>query len=459
MERAGQVPYSEVDGIEFYTAGEEEIRRLSSVSVVNDDSFRNNLPHPGGIYDAHMGSTDRSWDCATCLNHNKYCPGHTGHIELRYPFQSPLFMKDIIKYLKVICFKCGSLIIKPRKLKLPREKWLSEYAKLAKGKTCYKCKEPHDHPHRNKGDYVSIVLDHFEKNKITGKPELVSTRLMYPHEILPIFDRVHNETVLELGKTPICHPRNLILQVLRVPPNSIRPDVKNIEGSRSSSNDLTVLIQSIVRINESLPLTIPEEPEDQYLLAIQNLGQLIYELIKGSSATTNKKGIVTNAKRQLQSLSKRWVRKHGRIRWNLLGRRVRNMIRSVISCDPNLAIDEVGIPQSQAIKIQVAEVVQEYNITRMNIYYMNGRRQYPGCAEIMRADTRGKHNVERLHKIGYKLQIGDIVYRDLINGDVVDFNRQPSLTSNSVLAHKVVIFPFGDTIRMNVLACPFFNAD
>ena len=163
--------------------------------------------------------------------------------------------------------------------------------------------------------------------------------------------------------------------------------------------------------------------------------------------------------RKLKSVSDRMKKKEGRIRGNLNGKRVDQSARSVITPDPYISIDELGVPIKVAVNITFPEVVNEYNIDKMRELIKNGSDVWPG-AKYIKKSTRTinlKHSVER-EKNAAELVYGDIVHRHLTNGDFILFNRQPSLHKMSMMCHKVVIMP-DQTFRLNVLDTPPYNAD
>jgi len=135
-----------------------------------------------------------------------------------------------------------------------------------------------------------------------------------------------------------------------------------------------------------------------------------------------------------------------------MGKRTRYMLRSVISGDSSLRVDEIGVPVNLAKSLQIPETVRSYNIDKLNIYYMNKRDMYPGCSGIEIHATKKFHRIEHLDP-EYVLKEGDIVYRDIIEGDYIGFNRQPSLLFSNIGSHRVVIMHRGNTVRINVSAC------
>jgi len=442
----------QIDKIRFHIISSEEIIRDSYVNVTSYDLFRDNLPKPKGVYDGHFGTTDHNYRCETCLNNKKDCIGHDGHIKLNYPVQSPICIAEIRKWLKLICFKCGEPIIEESLYKkFPSTKRLNEASKLARTtkRTCPNCEELHPTITKDKIDQLITYVENIEEeNKKKDK--------LYPHEIEKILDRISDETVVKLGKKPDSHPRKFILNALKVPPVTIRPDVKKIGGGRSTNDDLTTLIQYIVKKNDSIPAIIPDKIEPKLDKLIYELGGAFYDFVKGGHG----KKVITSGGSPLTSIALRLRGKQGRFRKNQMGKRVRGCCRSTINCDITIKTDEVGMPLKFARNLQVAETVQESNKHRLMVYFNNGRKKYPGCTSIIKKYTGAEHNVEKIKK-DFELEIGDTIYRDIITGDVVTFNRQPSLMPSSITCHRVVVTedPNILTLRMNVLSCKWYNAD
>lgn len=129
-----------------------------------------------------------------------------------------------------------------------------------------------------------------------------------------------------------------------------------------------------------------------------------------------------------------------------------------ITGDNMLKVDEVGLPISIAKSIQIPETVRPYNRDRLNTYYMNKNKTYPGCSGVIKIGTKKMHKIDYLDD-DYQLHDGDIIMRDMITGDVMGFNRQPSLLFSAMSAVKVIVLQHGETLRMNVSSCNLYNAD
>lgn len=444
---------SRIQTLSFYVLGNEENAKDSNVIVTNKELFKADLPIPEGVYDAHMGTTDHLWLCETCGNNKAICPGHSGSIDLHYPVKSPLFREFIIKWLKIICFKCGSLL-SDKKVKAAKSKLLTEYVKISRSiTTCSKCNEPHPVVSKDKFEQA-IFYAEYSESKFSKKEEL------FNHEIKQILNKISDETVMKMGKPLRSHPKKFILDTIRVAPNTIRPDIRRVGGNRSNNSDITALTKNIIEINELLPAEIPEKEKiDKDLREMYfNLDMAYYEMIKGSSGSNNQVRMITNTNKTPNSIANRIPKKEGRVRRNLMGKRVRYMMRSVITGDNMLKVDEIGVPVSIAKSIQIPETVRPYNRDRLNTYYMNKNKTYPGCSGVRKSGTKKMHKIDYLDD-SYQLQDGDIIMRDMITGDVIGFNRQPSLLFSSMSSHKVIVLQKGETLRMNVSACNFYNAD
>ncbi len=458
--------YSDLHSISLFVLGGEEHQQLGNVGVTNSDNLEKGIePVKGGIYDAAMGTTEDAIKCTSCQNSKKYCPGHFGYRVLNYPLQSPCFIKEILKWLKVVCFKCGTILCKQNE-----NIFLNALAKKVRptrqhSVVCPNCNELQPIYSRDKHSNFAINKEFLNtKMPETADQEESKKERVFPHEIAEIFSRVTNESALRLvkNKASRLHPSKYIQKTIPVPPNTIRPNINRIRGGKSGNNDTTALLKQVIESDMRLKginlvgsfATLTDDQKAEI-----NKSQLAYyDMIKGSSAGTTKTGMRTANNKQLVSISKRLPGKHGRIRRNLLGRRAMEMSRSFITCDPSLRLDEIGLPKSIARTIQKPVRVQKHNYEELLIYFNNGTKTYPGASMIYKARTKSDHRLD-LGTKKHELEIGDILYRDIINGDIVGFNRQPSLEPSNIASHKVVIMEIGDTIRINVLVCPLYNAD
>ena len=196
---AGLTYYSEVQDVCFYVLGTQEILTESSINITSKEVLKGTEPMPEGIYDAHMGTTDHQWDCATCGNEKTICPGHPGSIDLRYPVKSPMYRDYLLKWLKVICYYCGSTVIPIRHVK-PTNRLSELVRNVRQIKQCANCKMLHMQVVRDKKRPAIFYRVQEEGKIITKKEEF------YNHEIEQVMQRVTSSTVLEMGYPLRSHP-------------------------------------------------------------------------------------------------------------------------------------------------------------------------------------------------------------------------------------------------------------
>ena len=258
----------------------------------------------------------------------------------------------------------------------------------------------------------------------------------------------------------------MICTVLPVPPPSIRPSARTETGQRRE-DDLTHILCNIIKSNNKLRdriergapsgLAHDDVPDGILVNLTQLLQYHVATLIKNRISGLNP--LQQRTGRPLKSLTDRLKSKQGRIRSNLMGKRVNFSARSVITPDPSISIDEVGVPIKIAMNMTFPEIVNRYNNTRLTDFVRNGPDVYPGAKYVKIGSERNRTIVLRnVHRGGLVLKHGDIVERHLIDGDYVLFNRQPTLHRMNMMCHRVRVMPY-NTFRLNVCACACYNAD
>ena len=474
-----KVEIQEVKGIQFSILSPEEIKKRSVVNITKTDTYTGNEPVSGGLFDSRMGVLEHNKICATCEQKNVFCPGHFGHIELAKPVFHAMFFDITKKILKCICYRCSRILISPHTanedlkndmnkilaIKNRQKRW-EAYFKLCNTTTKIKSCGDDKHigcgakqPDRyNKESAMKIIAEWKDKSKET------STQLEFTAEdVLRIFKRITEEDMEIMGFNPQWNrPEWMICSVLPVPPPAVRPSIIEENGQRRE-DDLTHKLSDIVKTNNNIIDKINKGATEETIKLITMVLQyhiftFIDNQIPGLAPSQQRNG------RKLKSICDRMRKKDGRIRGNLNGKRVDQSARSVITPDPYISIDELGVPIRVALNITFQEVVNEYNIEEMKKLILNGPNKWPGAKYIKKAKEMNTINLNipeknnTLDKIINDLKYGDIVHRHLNNGDYVLFNRQPSLHKMSMMCHKVIIMPY-QTFRLNVLDTPPYNAD
>ncbi len=437
-------PETEISKLSFYMMGSEDHEKSSNSEIISKDLFSNDRPLDLGVYSLAMGTTSYGFNCKTCQNSRDKCPGHFGSINIRYPVISPLFRAEVLRWLRQVCQFCGAPLGKIS------DDGIIKMTNTSTSKTniCNNC---------NKKQAV-IIKDPKEPLFLLKRSEANEDERLYNDEIENIFSRVSIETANKMGYK--YHPSKLIQRTIPAIPNNARPDVRKLKSStRSNNNDTTTFIKNIVSTNEQLPILLTDEDKVSQE-AMFNLLEITYSnMIRDPSGAITSSKIVGGNNQTLTSLGARLRGKEGRIRGNLEGKRFQHGGRSVICGDNFIDIDEVGIPIQIAKVLQVPEVVRPYNIDRLMTFFLNKNTTYPGCSKLVKGDNGAKYHIASM-KDNIKLEYGDILYRDLIDGDNVAMNRAPSLLYSAISGHRARILGNGDTFRISVnVADPLYGGD
>jgi len=282
-------------------------------------------------------------------------------------------------------------------------------------------------------------------------------RILPNSVIHSIFKRVSSGDCRAMGFNPdFCRPDWLVLTVLPIAPTSIRPSVM-FDSSNRSSDDLTYKYADIVKANVQLKRQEAQGAPEHVLTDLRDVLQyhvatLMDNELSGQPQSKQKSG------KPIKSLRQRLVGKAGRVRGNLMGKRVDFSARTVITADPNLSIDQVGVPRSIALTLTYPEVVTRQNIERLRALICNGPNEHPGARTIVRNDGRSIDLRYLKHATDAHLEIGYRVERHIQDGDYVLFNRQPSLHKMSIMSHRVKVLPYS-TFRLNLSVTTPYNAD
>ncbi len=456
-----------IGSIKFSCVSPEEIRKMSATKIITADTYDDEgYPIEMGLMDPHMGVIEPGLRCKTCGCKVDECPGHFGHIDLAMPVIHVGFIKDIKMLLESTCCKCGRLMLSEDQIQARRESmdrmeelgggtievknFSKETAKDASGKgVCPYCG----------ADQIKIKLD-----KPTTFREVEDNHKLTPKEVRERLERIPDEDLVTLGIDPsTCRPEWMVLTALAVPPVTVRPSITLDSGDRSE-DDLTHKLVDVLRINQRLR-------ENRDAGAPQLIVEDLWELLQYHVTTyfDNQTSGIPPARhrsgRPLKTLAQRLKGKEGRFRSNLSGKRVNFSARTVISPDPLLSINEVGVPVFAARELTVPVHVNEHNIEKIREMVARGpeptpeKPYMPGVNYVIRSDGRRIRVTERnAADVAEGIDIDYTVERQLIDGDVVLFNRQPSLHRMSMMAHRVRIMD-GRTFRFNLCDCPPYNAD
>jgi len=450
--------YKKINYIQFAILSPKEIKKMAVAKIVTPELYdKEGYPVDGGLMDIRLGVIDPGLKCKTCNEKLKKCMGHFGYIEFARPAIHIKFVNMIILALRAVCRDCNKLLLDENKadeyynaiIHAKEKNMLNKRRRISKDvskvvKTVKKC------PHCN-GKQYNIKLE---------KPLTIleNDRKLSPVDIKTRLEKISDRDVVLIGFEPeFARPEWFVLTVLPIPPVTIRPSI-TLETGERSEDDLTHKLGDIVRINQRLFENINAGAPE---VIIDDLWELLqYHVTTYFDNTVTQIPPARHRSGQaLKTLTERIKSKEGRFRYNLAGKRINYAARTVISPDPEIAINEVGIPKEVATELTIPEMVTEWNMKRTKMFVENGPTKYPGSNYVIRFDGKKKKITdETREQLLEELQPGYIVERHIMDGDVALFNRQPSLHRMSLMCHKIRVIP-GKSFRLNPAACFPYNAD
>uniref|UniRef100_A0A0K0FAM9 DNA-directed RNA polymerase subunit n=1 Tax=Strongyloides venezuelensis TaxID=75913 RepID=A0A0K0FAM9_STRVS len=482
-----------VVGVRFSTGDPETIRKIAHIPIFNnklyDDSAGKWSPAQYGPLDTRLGTFQKTLNCETCKKNMTDCVGHYGFVDLELPVFHVGFFRLTIQMLQCLCKNCSNFLITGekkenffRQVKNPNLDYLRR--KGLHKKIVETCKKVSICPHcgfkngvvkkavgavlkiahgdpidTSKGDEFAVCMS--ENKDLAATLPSIKFALLDPMQVHNILIKVKVQDyplLLVRAGDNIHTPKDVIVTRVIVPPVCIRPSVISDIKSGSTEDDLTMKLTEIMLINDVIkkhicdgaPMKLISETWDH--LQVQCALYINSEL-SGLPAEMQPKKVTRGFAQRLKG-------KHGRFRGNLSGKRVDFSGRTVISPDPNLKIDQVGVPIHVAKILTFPEIVTTTNIEKMKQLVRNGESKHPGANHLIEAKTGMKKFLKYgdREKIAMNLRPGDIIERHLDDDDVVLFNRQPSLHKISIMSHRAKVVP-GRTFRFNECACTPYNAD
>ncbi|KAF9466907.1 beta and beta-prime subunits of DNA dependent RNA-polymerase [Collybia nuda] len=481
-------PIRKVKEVQFGILSPEEIKAYSVAKIEHPEVMdeATHKPKTGGLMDPRMGTIDRNFKCQTCGEGMSECPGHFGHIELARPVFHPGFIVKVKKILESICVNCGKLKAdisdpnfadKIRHIRDPKSRMAVVWAHCKTKTAC----EPDDPKDENaEPDAEEVKKGHggcghvqpqirkeglklfVQYKKAKDDDEEVKSmqpekRLITPSEVYTVFKKMGDSDLHLLGLSDeYARPEWMILTVMPVPPPPVRPSIAVDGGAMRSEDDLTYKLGDIIKASANVRRCEQEGAPAHVISEFEQLLQFHVATymdndIAGIPQALQKSG------RPVKAIRARLKGKEGRLRGNLMGKRVDFSARTVITGDPNLELDEVGVPKTIAMNLTFPERVTPYNIAYLQELVRNGPTAYPGARYVVR-DTGERIDLRYNKRADAFLQYGWIVERHLKDGDFVLFNRQPSLHKMSMMAHRVKLMPYS-TFRLNLSVTPPYNAD
>ncbi|GAK66175.1 beta and beta-prime subunits of DNA dependent RNA-polymerase [Moesziomyces antarcticus] len=480
-------PIRPVREVQFGILSPEEIRAISvckiEVPEVKDEAGK---PRIGGLSDPRLGTLDRNYKCQTCGEGHQECPGHFGHIDLAKPVFHIGYLGKVKKILECVCFHCGKLkadvltdpvfdqIVKAtRGSRKRRFQRVWEYC--SKKMVC-EADDPKDEDEMGFEEQAKPghggcgrvqpnirreglkLFTQWKKGKgedEDGEESAIAQpekRPLPASEAHTVLKKMSSEDIAVLGLSEEhARPDWMILTVMPVPPPPVRPSVQD-----GGEDDLTYKLADVIRANATLKKMEQEGTPAHILADFEQLLQFHCATFMDNDIAGQPQAMQSSG-RPIKSVRARLKGKEGRLRGNLMGKRVNFSARTVITGDPLLELDEVGVPKSIARNLTYPERVTAYNRAWLSELVRNGPNDYPGAKYVIR-DTGERIDLKYNRRSDMALQPGWIVERHLKDGDYILFNRQPSLHKMSMMSHRIKLMDYS-TFRLNLSVTPPYNAD
>jgi DNA-directed RNA polymerase II subunit RPB1 len=484
----------EITRIEFKMLDNNFVLKMSALGkdtkgVSVADLYDNLEPKKDGLIDARMGTTDYGTPCDTCGLDFNLCVGHFGHIVLAEPVFHIGYLNYLKKILSCICLRCSKILSSGKK---DDEEEMIKMLKIHSGKyrlseTKNKIKNVTKCSKANNGCNTPVSVIKLDSKKTSGAILLISEttitssdqeegivkkkviQKLTPDDCYNILKNISDADCMLLGLDPKkCRPESMIYKIFPVSPVQVRPSARTgVTSAMVMEDQLTHKLADIVKANNRVYREFESNNENsmKYSQDYKHLLQChVANYVDNESIYIPK---CEQKGKLMKSLTSRIKSKHGRVRYNLMGKRVDFSARTVITADPTISINQLGVPIKIAMNLTFPEIVTSANINKLKILVRNGRYIYPGANFVfpisqMQSGRGEQHPIDlRFRKDKVDLRIGDIVERHMIDDDIVLLNRQPTLHKHSMMGHKVKIInnPLLNTFRLSVAATGPYNAD
>ena len=453
--------------VKFHVLSDEQIHDMSVVGISETSVYQRGLPTPGGIQDARMGTVDRRILCATCNRDTVHCQGHSGHIDLPWPMYHSIFFETVLKTMRCLCFMCARVCLAdgdahPAPDLTGKHRFTAVYNAVRTRRRCPHCNTLRPSLVRQS---MSVRVDWPSDMDWESEEERTfCMRTFTQRDALSLLQNMTDADCDLLGFDPReSHPKNMVMTSLLVPTPTMRPTIMASQGSKTrAQDDITHKLQDIFKHACDVRAALQGVPWQHATLTLElqeKIQRLQYDVftivnntVRGQRPSVQRSGLPT------KSYIGRIKGKDGRIRGNLMGKRVDFCARCVISPGPLLDIDQVGVPERIAMGLTVPDIVTEDNITALAERVRIGSSSVRGAETVITSDGVVIHLAQCAARQKICLVPGWTVERYLQDDDVVAFNRQPSLHRLGLMGHRVKIVT-DLTMRLNLSVTAPYNAD
>ncbi|KAF0893353.1 hypothetical protein E2562_024177 [Oryza meyeriana var. granulata] len=463
------MPVAELNAIKFSLMTSSDMEKLSSASIIEMCDVTN----------AKLGLPNGAPQCATCGSQSvRDCDGHFGVIKLAATVHNPYFIEEVVQLLNQICPGCltlkqngdtkrvdgttiqatckycskdgaklyPSIIFKmltsPR-VTLSRSKLHRNTSVMDKMSIIAEVASRVTHSSKNKAPHETLPQDFWDFIPDDNQPPQsnVTKKILSPYQVFHMLKKLDPELINQVT------PRRelLFLSCLPVTPNCHRVaemPYGHSDGPRLAFDDRTKAYKRMVDVSRRID-DYRQHPQFS-VFASSVVTSRVMECLKSSKLYSKKSDGESST--STDTYGTKWLKDI------ILSKRSDNAFRSIMVGDPKVNLNEIGIPVDFALNLVVSEQVSSYNFKNINLKC----NLHLLTKEVLLVRRNGKLIFVRKAN---QLEIGDIAYRLLQDGDLVLVNRPPSVHQHSLIALSAKLLPIHSAVSINPLCCDPFKGD
>jgi DNA-directed RNA polymerase beta' subunit len=432
VETDNKLPHLILDSISYGVMTKNSMNKIA-VCNITETSRKQDVCHTTA--DPRLGVLENNILCSTCNKPNDECPGHYGILSLpncgikESKIIHPLFRIITTKLLQSVCLRCCQPMINKDDLSdinLKGIQRLNYIAKESKDLNHPSCTRITSYPYTKNPIFktgISKKTNNSNRSQTGIKGQIIMKKMKpkeydcTPEFIYDVFNKLDKDTVSLLGFSSKNHPRNFIVDFIPVIPPCARPYAKR-EGEKKE-DFITKFYDDVLTETNKLSSNDCSE-------TLEKIVFLYSHIIDNSDKAYKKTGSEV-----IKAFKERLVGKQELIRGFLMGKRCDYTGRTVLGPNGKLEFGEIAPPETMRSHLTIPEHVTEYNKD-----FINNLVELDEISCLMPKSGTFKGRKLKFNKNKHEIKIGDVVERWSRDGDVIIFNRQPTLQKQSMCAYR-----------------------
>jgi DNA-directed RNA polymerase beta' subunit len=454
----------------------QEIREMSVCDLSQTEGDESCLE------DLRMGPRNPNERCSTCSCAYGVCNGHYSRLELPSHawFAHPFYVNDgtLPAIMNLFCYGCflkqaprlldenvalpsavmlfDRALIRSLESQYKQYKYIERLKVLASEAKPMACRDGCAITFFKKTKDLTINLVDYKNPKDVKALELDGSTIYYFLKSISNY-LTDNQLHSFIGFSPIQY-ENFVVTVIPVLPTASRPAI--IVNGEKQESDFTALYWTMIVIIREMRIHANVEPK---LIELRKTLRETYYAYINSETKISLKGRSKKTGDALKTMSKQLDGKQGLLHKNIYSSRVDNSGRTVVAANNSIKPGQVSVPFYMADRFRI-----KLEITARNLSVAQDLLRKGIIKTIARNSGANRPAINEITdelRQSLQLQIGDVVYRRMVTGDIVIINRQPTLHRYSIMAMKAVVNEgemIGrevNVVGMNTIGVSGFNMD